>query len=167
MEPVVAVLIDDAGVHVGDAAGPGPPSLLQRLGNGAYTAALVRGGRTDAGGASFRIVDWHLHERRLLRSVGRGGLHQGSGGLPPGEVSGQWAGGAFTRGAASIWPGQWSGKTTGGATSSEGRGGPLPGCHPPISGATPSCVHQAGIYRGRVGYGPPRITSHTYNGGWP
>ena len=105
----MAVLIDDTGVHVGDAAGPGPPSLLQRLGNGAYTAALVRGGRTDAGGTSLRIVDWHLHERRLVRSVG-GGAFMGAFREGDGHHLAWTVGrGDTTRGATSLRPGQWMG----------------------------------------------------------
>lgn len=69
------VLVDGAGsVLRGNAAGPGPPALMQALDNGAYTTAQLLG-------PSGEIVDWHLHERRLTRCTARDG-RMGLCGLP-------------------------------------------------------------------------------------
>lgn len=56
----MTVLVDDLGVHEGDRAGPGPPAIMDNLGNRAYTTALLRG-------HPFSIVDWPLHETRMER----------------------------------------------------------------------------------------------------
>ena len=56
----MTVLVDDLGVHEGDRAGPGPPAIMDNLGNRAYTTALLRG-------HPFSIVDWSLHEARMER----------------------------------------------------------------------------------------------------
>ena len=57
---MMAVLVDDLGVHLGNDAGPGPPILVENLGNCAYTSALLKA-------HPFVIIDWDLHERRLER----------------------------------------------------------------------------------------------------
>lgn len=55
----LAVLVRETGeVIEGEQAGTGPPGLLEGLGNGAYTSALLSG-------PPFAITDWALHERRL------------------------------------------------------------------------------------------------------
>ena len=56
------MLVDATGaVHLGPAAGGGPPGLVHGLGNSAYTAALLTCGQPCT------VADWELHEARLRK----------------------------------------------------------------------------------------------------